>query len=106
MDNVRLTTKKALVGMVQYFRGVLPRRSHRLSPLTEVDSGPKGRTAICNNELEVAFKDIKHMVSTEPLLKYPHWKSPFTIDSDASDKQLGDIISQNNNPIAFLKGYE
>jgi len=36
------------------------------------------------------------------ILAYPDWTQPFVIHSDASDFQLGTIISQNNTPIAFF----
>ena len=39
------------------------------------------------------------MVSAKTLLSYPYWKIPFAVDTDASDKQLGAVISQNNNRI-------
>jgi len=42
------------------------------------------------------------MVSAETLLTYPDWTIPFTIHTDASDKQLGTVISQNNKPITFF----
>ena len=42
------------------------------------------------------------MVSAETLLSYPNWKLPFTVHTDDYDKQLGDVISHNNKPIAFL----
>ena len=42
------------------------------------------------------------MVSTETLLNYPYWTIPFTVHNDASDKQLGAVISQNNKHIAFF----
>ena len=42
------------------------------------------------------------MVSAETMLIYPYWKLPFTVHTDASDKHLGDVISKNNKPIAFL----
>ena len=42
------------------------------------------------------------MVSDETLLSYPYCKLTFKIHTDASDKQLGDVISQNNEPIAFF----
>ena len=45
---------------------------------------------------------MKRMVSAETLLSYPDWKLPFTAHTDASDKQLGAVISQNNKHIDFF----
>ena len=42
------------------------------------------------------------MVSAKTLLSYPDWKLPFMVCTDSSDKQLGDVISHNNTPIAFF----
>ena len=42
------------------------------------------------------------MVSDEMLLSYMYWKLPFTVHTDASDKKLGSVISDNNKPIAFF----
>ncbi len=35
------------------------------------------------------------------LLAYPDFNAPFHIHTDASKKQIGAVISQNNKPIAF-----
>ena len=42
------------------------------------------------------------MVYDTALLSYPDCKLPFTVHTDASGKQLGDVISHNNKPIAFF----
>ena len=55
-----------------------------------------------NDALESSFKELKRMVSAETLLSYPDWKMTFTVHTDASDKQLGAVVSQNNKPISFL----
>ena len=36
------------------------------------------------------------------LLSYPYWKLTFTVHTDASDKQLGAVISQDNKTIALF----
>ena len=42
------------------------------------------------------------MICKETLLIYPDWNKPFEIHTDASDYQLGAVISQNGKPIAFF----
>ena len=99
MDLVRPSTTteaQALIGMVQYCRDMCPSRSHILAPLTEADSGPKVRKILQNGALYSSFKELKSMVSEKTLLSYPDWKLTFTVHTDASDKQLGAVISHNN----------
>ena len=49
--------------------------------------------------LDDSSKELRHMVSDETLLNYTDWKVPFNVHTDAYDKQLCAIISQNNKPI-------
>jgi len=105
MDLERPTTTteiRRLVGMVQYYRDLYQGRSHVLAPLAEAASGPKGKKIPWTDELEVAFNNLKKMVSKETVMTYPDWNLPFDIYTDASDLQLGAVISQNNKPIAFF----
>ena len=76
--------------------------SHEVSPLTEAASGPKGIKTLCNNALEISFKELKHMVSADMLLSYLYWKITFTVQNESCDKQLGYVISKNNKPICLL----
>ena len=96
------TEVRRLIGMVQYYRDLWPRRSHILEPFTEISSGKKGKPIEWTPKLEQAFKDVKAMISKETLLNYPDWSKPFVIHTDASDYQLGAVISQDKKPIAFF----
>ena len=88
--------------MVQYYRYIWPRQSHKLDPLEELDSGPKGRKVLWNDLIEYSFIEIKHMVSADIFFSYPDWEICFTVHTDASDKNLSAYISQNNKPISFF----
>ena len=72
-----------------------------LAPLAEVVSSPKVEI-LWNDALEISFKELKSIVSMETLLSYSYWKIPFTVHTDAYDKQIGSAISQNNKPIVFF----
>ena len=55
-----------------------------------------------NDALETPFKELKRMASAETLISDPDWKLAFTVHTDASGKQVGAVISQNNKRIAFF----
>ena len=42
------------------------------------------------------------MVSDENFLSYPYWTIPFTVHTDASDRQLSAVMSKNNKPITLF----
>ena len=96
-----VTEVRRLIGMVQYYRDLWPKRSHILEPFTAISSGKKGTKIKWTPELESAFHAVKEMVCQETLLNYPDWSKPFDIHTDASDYQLGAVISQEGKPIAF-----
>ena len=54
-----------------------------------------------SDECEEAFTQIKKIVSREVMLAYPNFNKKFEIYTDASTKQLGAVITQDNRPIAF-----
>ena len=59
-----------------------------------MSSVPKGRKIPWNDALEDYFKEINWMVYDDALLSYPYWKIHSNVHTDASDKQLGYVISQ------------
>ena len=50
---------------------------------------------------QAAFDELKRIIAKDTLLAYPKFNQPFDVHTDASDYQLGSVISQNNRPIAF-----
>ena len=90
---------RSFIGLVNYYRDMWIRRSHVLTPLTQLVSN----TAkwVWTAEHQKAFTTIKRIISREVLLAYPQFDQVFDIHTDASRRQLGAVISQGGRPIAF-----
>jgi hypothetical protein len=99
---VHPTTRKQLrrfIGMVDYYRDMWVRRSELLAPLTSMPS----KTVNFNwtDEHQKSFDNIKKIICREVMLIFPDFSKPFHIYTDASDKQLGAVITQDEKSIAF-----
>ena len=81
--------------MINYYRDLWPRRSELSTPLTKLTGGSKKGFVIqeWNDGCENAFIALKKLIAQETLLAYPHFNKKFTIHTDASDFQLGAVIS-------------
>ena len=91
------TNKKQLrsfIGMINYYRDMWKHRSVVLEPLTALTSS-KVKWKWTEME-QKAFDKMKDILSKEVMLSYPDFNKPFTVHTDASDKQIGAVISQNN----------
>jgi len=51
---------------------------------------------------QTAFDNVKTTIAKEVVLAYPDFSKPLDIDTDASTKQLGVVIPQDNRPIEFF----
>jgi hypothetical protein len=101
------------LGMVQYYRDLWARRSEMLAPLTSLvgecgqtkTTKAKGTKKVPWHWDEVhqrAFDHIKATIAKDVDLAYPDFNIVFEIYTDASSKQLGAVITQDNRPIAFF----
>ncbi len=96
-------TKRQLrkfIGMVNYYRDMWIHRSETLAPLTALTS--KTTPWKWTDVHQKAFEKAKQIVSREVMLSFPDFNDTFDIHTDASDVQLGAVISQNGKPLAFF----
>ena len=96
------TTRKMLcrfIGMINYYQDMWKQRSGLLAPLTELTSHKVPWK--WESRHQKAFDAVKRAILRETILAYPNFSSPFDIHTEASDLQIGAVISQNHKPIAF-----
>ncbi|GBP12951.1 Retrovirus-related Pol polyprotein from transposon 297 [Eumeta japonica] len=53
------------------------------------------------DEVKKAFQRSKNLITKASVLTYPDYNSTFTLTTDASDKALSAVLSQNQHPIAY-----
>jgi hypothetical protein len=101
------------LGMVQYYRDFWERRSNMLTPLTSLvgecshtkstrAKGTKKAPWHWDEVYQRAFNHVKATIAKDVVLAYPDYSKVFEIYTDASSKQLGAVITQDNKPIAFF----
>jgi hypothetical protein len=101
------------LGMVQYYRDLWARQSNMLAPLTLL-IGECGQTKSTKAKVtkkvpwhwdevhQRAFNQVKATITKDVVLAYPDYSKVFKIYTDASSKQLGAVITQDNRPMAFF----
>ncbi len=94
--------------MVQYYCDLWARQSNMLTPLTAL-VGECGQTKItkaketkkvpwhCDEVHQRAFDRVKATIARDVVLAYPDYSEVFEIDTDASSKQLGAVITQRTS---------
>jgi hypothetical protein len=101
------------LGMVLYYRDMWVKHSEMLAPLSDlVEECGETKTTRKNKVKkkpwhwdsihQLAFDIVKTTIAKEVVLAYPDFTKPFDIYTDASTKQLGSVITQENRPIAFF----
>ena len=87
------------IGVVNYYRNMVPRRSHTLAPLTKILSNK--REFKWSKIKQYAFNVINQIVAHYTLFNYPSFNETFKIFTDDIDFQLGVFISQKGKLIAL-----
>ena len=94
-----VTGVRRFLGMVQYLSKFLP----GLADMTKVlrDLTQKNVDFVWQEAQEKAFKNLKSVISSVPVLRYYDLKDEVTLQCDASQYGLGAVLLQDGQPVAF-----
>ena len=97
-DNQRQLRR--FVGMINYYKEMWRGRADTMQALTAMTG--KGVKFQWTQEMDAAFAKIKAILAEDTMLAYPRYGERFHVHTDASDKQMGGVVSQKDRPIAFF----
>ena len=96
-------TLRSFIGMVQFCHRFIHNLNVILAPLYDLlkDKQP----FVWSTDCQVAFDDLKSILSSPPVLYTPSKKDKFVFESDASDIGLGGCLKATNEAGEFVVGY-
>ena len=96
---------RAFLGLAGYYRRYIPHFSGITASLSDLTRGSLPDKIQWSNECQDSFDTIKKILTSHPTLSPPDYSKPFVLQTDASDRGIGAVLSQgqkaDEHPIAF-----
>ena len=83
---------KKFLGFASYYRQFVPNFAQVATPLYRLCE--QNRAWLWDAECERAFCSLKQLLTSAPILIFPHFDHPFILDVDASATGVGAVLSQ------------
>jgi hypothetical protein len=90
---------RSFLGLASYYRRFIPNFSKIAKPITELLK--KGNKYLWSEACDEAFKHLKRLLTTSPVLAQPDTTKPFDVYCDASDMGLGGVLMQEGWVISY-----
>jgi hypothetical protein len=85
---------RSFLGCAGYYRRFIEMFSRIAGPLHALTGNVEFQWS---DKCDVAFADLKRLISTTPVLRRPNCKLPFHISSDTSDIAIGTVLRQEED---------
>lgn len=90
---------RGFLGLTGYYRKFIANFGKIAKPLTELTEKEGFHW---NAKVNVAFEELKRVVTTAPVLVYPNFYLPFEIECDASERGVGALLMRQQRPVAYF----
>ena len=98
-----LTELRSFVGLCSYYRRFIPGFADMAAPLHALTR--KNARFNWGPEQEKAFSRLKERLISAPILGMPRDEGTFYLDTDASDKGIGAVLSQDQDGREVVLAY-
>ena len=100
------TQVRMFLGITGYYRKFLPNYASVAIPLTDLTKKSAPNRVVWTEQCQQAWQKLKDLLCSAPVLKSPDFSQPFILQTDASEKGVGAVLSQVDNmgkdhPVAF-----
>ena len=98
---------RAFLGLAGYYRKFICNFASLASALTDLTRKSAPNRVIWTAECDLAFQQLKTRLCSSPVLQAPDLQKPFQLQTDASDRGVGAILSQLDtdgvdHPVAYF----
>jgi hypothetical protein len=101
------TEMRAFLGLTGYYRRFIPNYASLAAGLTDMTKKTAPTQVEWTTSTHKAFKELQHALCSSPLLRSPDFSRPFILQTDASERGVGAVLSQRSDqgeehPIAYF----
>ena len=101
------TQLRAFLGLTEYYRKFIPEYSIVALPLTDLTKRVSLTKLEWTSECDRAFQQLKRRLCSNPVLLSPNFKREFILQTDASNRGIGAVLSQlddagHERPVAYF----
>ena len=99
-----LTELRSFLGLSKFYWRFMLGLSHIAWALSQVTKGGGKEKFTWGQAQQQTFYDLEHRLCSTPVLSLPDLQQPFNIETDASDYDVGTILTQHGHSVAYHNG--